>query len=414
LHEHFIGKIFLLLLLVGVLGLPTPGLCATYGVKTADGGFSPKVTVSIDEKEVTISKANPQERFQSILLKINSKYYALARNVGLLDVVWIGETNKPGRPARFAGPKYNSRTMSFKDSMGKSLRLKIIDTSTQKLFSHKEMDDLFKIEVNDEVLVSGDSFESGKVVTSQGQDVSIYVNKTSVQFNEENVRKGEIINVENRTGRQQVLGVVAPEEGLNYLGIGRLSGQTTNQRKIPRESWGRFTVEPESGIFITIVPNPDQRQLAQLNGKEIRIDVYEGANVRPVRRIPIQVAPELRLSSGTETGQGDDSTYAQSTTASVPRGSGKGPERPTQAPGETGGTTSIWMWIFQILNLALLVGGASYGIFFVLPKMQVLEDRLAKNEMFIHGSREAIREELEQTKKEIFSKCLPPPESEME
>jgi hypothetical protein len=53
----------------------------------------------------------------------------------------------------------------------------------------------------------------------------------------------------------------------------------------------------------------------------------------------------------------------------------------------------------------LLIGLAGYGIFFILPKVQVLEDRLAKNEMFIHGTREAIREELDQIKEEILRQC---------
>jgi len=66
----------------------------------------------------------------------------------------------------------------------------------------------------------------------------------------------------------------------------------------------------------------------------------------------------------------------------------------------------MWLWILQIANLALLVAIGSYGIFFILPRIQVLEDRLSKNEMFLHGSREAIRDELEQIKKEILQQCL--------
>jgi len=64
------------------------------------------------------------------------------------------------------------------------------------------------------------------------------------------------------------------------------------------------------------------------------------------------------------------------------------------------------------MNLALLVCLGAYGIFFVLPKIQVLQDRLAKNEMFIHGSREAIREELEEIKAEILKQCDAKPPAE--
>ena len=50
-------------------------------------------------------------------------------------------------------------------------------------------------------------------------------------------------------------------------------------------------------------------------------------------------------------------------------------------------------------------GGGRFRLFFMLPKIQVLQDRLAKTEMFLHGSREAIREELDQLKGEILQQC---------
>ena len=72
----------------------------------------------------------------------------------------------------------------------------------------------------------------------------------------------------------------------------------------------------------------------------------------------------------------------------------------------------MWIWILQISNLVIVIGVAVYAFFFMLPRIQVLEDRLAKNEMFIHGSREAIRDELEQIKKEILDQCRNAAESE--
>jgi len=74
----------------------------------------------------------------------------------------------------------------------------------------------------------------------------------------------------------------------------------------------------------------------------------------------------------------------------------------------------MWIWIIQAVNLVFLAGLAVYGIFFILPKLQVLEDRLAKNEIFIHGSREAIREELDQIKQEILKQCQADLEKEEE
>ncbi|MFC1834442.1 hypothetical protein ACFL2Q_06875, partial [Thermodesulfobacteriota bacterium] len=66
---------------------------------------------------------------------------------------------------------------------------------------------------------------------------------------------------------------------------------------------------------------------------------------------------------------------------------------------------STWLWAFQISTGVILLGLIGYIAFFVLPRIQVLEDRLAKSEMFIHGSREAIREELDQIKEEIVQQC---------
>ena len=58
-----------------------------------------------------------------------------------------------------------------------------------------------------------------------------------------------------------------------------------------------------------------------------------------------------------------------------------------------------------MINLVLVLGLGVYGVLFLLPRLQVLDDRLVRNEMFIHGSREAIREELEQIKEEILRQC---------
>ena len=75
------------------------------------------------------------------------------------------------------------------------------------------------------------------------------------------------------------------------------------------------------------------------------------------------------------------------------------------------------IWILQIFNLIALIVLALYGAFFVLPKVQVLEARISKSEMFLHGVREAIREELDKTKEEILNECKaenPPNESQQD
>ncbi len=410
--RHRTGLFLLLLILAAVLGLREQGACATYGVKTADGGFSEKVRVSVDEKEITFTKIRPQERFQSIALKINKRNRNLVNNVRLLNVIWIGEQNRPGKPVAFAGPKYNPGTMTFKDSMSKSVGLKIRDTSTQNLFVKKPIEDLLQLEIDDQPCISSEAFhETDKVVTSKGKEVSISVDKASILFDQGNMSQGVVINIDNRTGGPQTLGVEPPDKDqdlLTYFGIGRRQEQT----RIPRESWGRFTVEPGAGVFLSVIPEQDPQKRARLHDKEIRIFLYEGGGRgKLIKTIPIKLAPELRYSTEQDSQPRNDRN--QPVDNSHPTKKQEGPERP-QAASTASGAGGLWIWALQILNLVFLIGAASYGIFFVIPRMQVLEDRLAKNEMFIHGSREAIREELEQTKKEILNRCLPPTEPEIE
>ncbi|MEW6351254.1 MAG: hypothetical protein AB1646_19535 [Thermodesulfobacteriota bacterium] len=399
------------LILAAVLGLREQGACATYGIKTPDGVFSPKVEASIDEKEVTFRKIRPQDQFRSIALKLNKQNRSLANNVQLLQVIWIGESNRPGRPVPLAGPKYNPATMTFKDSMTKSVTLKIRDNSTQKLFVKKRIEDLMQLEIDDQPCISSEAFDqTNKVVTSRGQEVSISVDKTSILFNEENLSKSVMINIFNHSGRLQTVGIDPPDTGLlAYFGVNKQPAQT----KIAPESWGRIPLDRDTGIFLTVIPEPDARKLARLNDKEIRVFVYEGAGQTPIRTIPIRIRVAAELRYGTEPGVLPRNNQDQEGEGIRPQGVQPRPVRPQAAL--TGvAVGGSWIWIFMILNLVLLIGTASYGIFFVMPRMQVLEDRLAKNEMFIHGSREAIREELEQTKKEILSRCLPPTEPEIE
>jgi hypothetical protein len=239
------------------------------------------------------------------------------------------------------------------------------------------------------------------------------VDKTSVVFNENNLKKGEILNVDNRSGLNQVLGIEFPERGLLYHQIIRKPEQT----KIPRDSWKRFTVGADSGIFIVMIPEPDQAQLVQLNGKEILIKIFQGNNVRETFRVPIKTASDLRLGSGdvpVRTEIPANQPVQRTTSITEPQVTGAGEARevasnlgrqPASASPATTQKVGSWgdikIWVLQIVNLVLLAGLAIYGIFFMLPKIQVLQDRLARNEMFIHSSREAIREEMELIKEEI-------------
>jgi hypothetical protein len=394
--------VLLFLVLSGILALPAIGRCETYGIKDDQGVFVPKVTVTITGKDLIIKKTDPQDKFRSFSLTLNRKNSNLIRNVGLISMEWIDATNKPTKPVLFAGPLYNAATRVFQDSLTKSLGIKLIDKTKLNLFAGKSVPDLFTIHVDDQVLLSSEAAteQDRTVQLGKGRDVSLNVDKTSIVFNESNFKKGEILNVDNRSGLDQVLGVELPEKGLLYFQIIRKPEQT----KINRENWDRFTLASDSGIFIVLIPEADPSQLAQLDGKDIVIKVFQGTKVRETRKIPIKISSELRTTAG---GTSPEPTPERPKRPSEPDIKPAQTPKPEQqaASGNTSRKdvqkASPWLWALQIFNLVMLAGLGVYTVFFMLPKIQVLEDRLAKNEMFIHGSREALREELDQLKEEV-------------
>jgi hypothetical protein len=395
--------------------IPQAGLCETFGIKDAQGKFVPKVEITVRKKEVVIKKTEPTEKFDSLSLTINPKDTNLIKNVAHLNIQWQ-TAGKAGRPIPFMGARYDPNTRVFSDTMTRSTTLKIIDTSKLNLFRGKTLADLFTVQIEDQVLVSSESaIEKDRTVQlGTGRDVSIKVDKNAILFDESNLKKGEMLNVDNRSGYDQILGVELPKKGFLVSQIRRRLEQT----KILQENWERFTMPADSGIFVVLIPEADPDALAQLDGKEIVIKAYQGNKIRETRKIPIKVAADLmkpgpRISPPEGPTEPEDLRSARAATKTP------GPRPEMTAPRPQPATASAesarkqdraaglwWIWILQIVNLALLVAVGSYGIFFMLPRIQVLEDRLAKNEMFLHGSREAIREELEQIKKEILQQCL--------
>jgi hypothetical protein len=387
--------------------IPDAVLCQTFGIKDPQGNFVPKVTVTL-KKEVVIKKTDANEKFTSFSLTLNKKNANLINNVAQLNVQWEA-AGKFGKPIPFTGPRYDPNTRVFSDQWTKSTGLKIIDNSKLNLFGGKSAPDLFTIQIDDQVLVSSEAaVEKDRTVQlGAGRDVSINVEKNSILFNESNLKKGEILDVDNRSGFDQILGVELPEKGLLYSQIVK----KPEQARIPRESWERFTMASDSGIFIVLIPEPDPTALAQLDGKEIIIKVYQGNRIRETRKVPIKVAPDLKQGGvDLRTGPSEEEETPSSRVTTGPRPAPGPRTQPAAAPVESGKRqdrgTGPWIWLLQIVNLVLLVAIGSYGIFFMLPRIQVLEDRLSKNEMFLHGSREAIRDELEQIKKEILQQCL--------
>ena len=423
LHNLRLGGRLLLLVFLGAVLFPAEAACETLGIKDPKGNFVPKVTVTVGNKEVEIKKTDPQASFTSISLAL--KNHKLIQNVTLLDIQWVNVNNEPGKPLPFAGPLYNRGTKVFQAPMTKSLSLKLLDKTKVNLFAGKSVADLFAISIGDQPLISSDAVPEKErtVQLGTGRDVSINVDKASITFDENNLMKGEWLNVDIRSGSDQVLGVELPEKELVYSQIVR----KPEQKPIPREDWNRFTLASDSGIGILLFPEPNPAQLSQLDGKEIIIKVFQGNKIRETRKIPIRTSPDLRA-PGKESGQRGESIRGEET--SGPSKSEVGPPRkaePVEAsapparreaasPADTAQTNrqwgGLWLWIIQIFNFVLLAGLAVYAIFFMLPKIQVLEDRLAKNEMFIHGSREAIREELDQIKAEILRQCQKDPTQE--
>jgi hypothetical protein len=418
-----LGGRLLLLVFLGAVLFPAEAACETLGIKDPKGNFVPKVTVTVGNKEVEIKKTDPQASFTSISLTL--KNHKLIQNVTLLDIQWVNANNEPGKPLPFAGPLYNRGTKVFQAPMTKSLSLKLLDKTKVNLFAGKSVADLFAISVGDQPLISSDAVPEKErtVQLGTGRDVSINVDKASITFDENNLMKGEWLNVDIRSGSDQVIGVELPEKELVYSQIVR----KPEQKPIPREDWNRFTLASDSGIGILLFPEPNPAQLSQLDGKDIIIKVFQGNKIRETRKIPIRTSPDLRA-PGKESGQRGESIRGEET--SGPSKSEVGPPRKAEAveasapparreaasPADTAQTNrqwgGLWLWIIQIFNLVLLAALAVYAIFFMLPKIQVLEDRLAKNEMFIHGSREAIREELEQIKAEILRQCQKDPTQE--
>jgi hypothetical protein len=377
----------------------------TYGVKDSEGNFIAKANITFGNKEISIRKINPQEKFRSITITLNQRNSNLVRNLGLLTMEWFDAANRPGKPMPFAGTRYDPSTRKFEDSMGKSVELKLVDKSAKNLFAGKPLSELFSIYIDDEPLVSSESVaERDKTIQlGSGRDVSLNIDKRSIVFNESNLKKGEIINIDNRSGTDQIIGVESPEKGLLYYQIIRKPEQT----KVPRDTWHKFTLAPESGIFIVIIPESDPIQLAQLNNKELQVRIYQGNKTRETIRIPIRTSANSR--------QGIRDTDSKTESFNTPSIKESALTGDTQAPKAGGGSgtrfsgdrnasrlesspaeSSGWFsWSLSAL-LVLCIGVlAGYTIFFVLPKVQSLEDRVAKNEMFLHLTRDQLKEEIE-------------------
>jgi hypothetical protein len=117
----------------------------------------------------------------------------------------------------------------------------------------------------------------------------VSVSKTLIVFNEENNKKGEWIQIQNRSSSEQIWGIELPEQGLIFSRMIRIPEQVM----VPREHWERFTVPKNTGISIVLVPEGDPVQLKKLAGAEIVIKVYHENQVLETRHIPIKLEGDL-------------------------------------------------------------------------------------------------------------------------
>ncbi|MCL5125165.1 MAG: hypothetical protein M1511_11815 [Deltaproteobacteria bacterium] len=391
---------------------PDFSFATVYGVKDSKGVFVPKVSVTIGKKEIVINKVDPREKFKSFALILNRKNPALIRNISSVNIEWIASDNRPTKPVPFAGPTYDPSKLKLEEPVTRSIGMKLVDKGARNLFAGKQFSDLFTMYLDQQSLVpkEGSAEPDSAVKMGAGRDISINVDKTSITFNENNIKKGEIVNIDNRSGLDQIIGVEIPEKDLLYTQIVRKPEQT----KVPREIWDKFKVTADSGIFVVLIPDPDPAKLAALNGKQVVIKMYQGDKVRETIKVPIKtsgVASEPARSSVVE--EQDLKPAMKPAGLSGAQTNEAQPVNKAQSPGaipsrealKSGGQIGVGIWILQIFNLVTLVGLALYGAFYLLPRVQVLEARISKNEMFLHGAREAIRDELDKTKEEILREC---------
>ncbi len=402
------GVVAALLQLILIVVVPALALGETFGLKDSSGGFTPKVSVTMSGKEIVIKKIDFEEKFKSFSIILNPKNKNLIRNVGLITIEWIDPSNKVSKSVPLAGPLYNNATHTFQDSLIKSRGIQLTEKGGRNLFGVKSVSELFSMKVEDQPLFASETVveQDRTVRLGQGRDVSVNVNQTAITFDESNYKSAGVLEVENRSGRELTFGVRPVEAGVSYFQITRKKAQS----KVPKETWGKFTVPSDDGFSIWISPDPAQLDL--LNGKEIVIQVVQDDQVRETRKIPIRVAADLRSAQGSGVEQSVDQEPVRGPSASGTTTGAAGSA--SIASGKTSPTKestrketakySMWLWLFATANFILLAAIAIYTIFFIMPKLQVMEDRLTKNELFVHGIREAVRDEMDQLKKDLVQK----------
>ncbi len=418
--QHRVPVILCSVLILLLTASSTPAEPVTYGVRDDQGNLVPKVNVEIKGKEILISKVSPDEEFRSISFAVNQSNLALKRNIGLLKIQWISTAGVPGREWIFTGSKYNQVRKVFRDSMTKSRAAKIIDKTNKDLFAGKHMDDLFSIRIEGRptfVMGTGEGAPEDSAEAPLGEN-ALKIDKTSIEFTPANQKTGETIDVRNISGRPIEVGIDFPQTGLYTKYVRR----KPDQAKVEPQNFGRFPLEPGQGFFVVLIPERDPSQVAGLNNEAILITIWDGPHVAAQIPIQLEVSPELMSSAAAPSPDNNDAlidrpeveippvtpgpTVRETTTENSVEPAPPRPETPEQSavPEARSSELILWAAVAVCLVIALALGGVI--LFLLIPRLQVLEDRLEKSEMFLHGTREAIREELEDVKEDIIRQCL--------
>lgn len=186
----------------------------------------------------------------------------------------------------------------------------------------------------------------------------IRIDKSSILFNEKNVRRGEIIAVDNTSESELTMGIDLPAKGFLYYQVIRKPEQT----RVSRDALTRFSFPADSGIYIILIPETDHALIERLDGETIVIKVYEENALRETHRIPIKVEASTSPRSVTNVGKGLVEAAKKGDPSAVQRLLACGVD--VNASDENGVTALMWAagdGHLELVNL-LLESGANVNL----------------------------------------------------
>jgi len=141
---------------------------------------------------------------------------------------------------------------------------------------------------NDRDGADGTSESSSQVFKTSA---SVTIDRKSVVLHEDNLKSGVTIEIENKSRLDKALSIVLPQRSLICGEVFRIPEQI----KVPHQNREQITVHPHSRIAIVLIPKTEPASLQTLDGNEIVIQVIEANETRETFRLPVRVAPGLKL-----------------------------------------------------------------------------------------------------------------------